>query len=828
MDHDNEHEPTTAAWEKYTGETYSAKILILTVVTGIAVFLVTTENVFGCLSQWMWLFARRTLAAFVLAIKPPNSEDKLVKFGLSIIFVTALLNLSWIAVQFTCLPVTNSSALAAIAFGCCTLSPIVASKAMSLPECHRQTINLIVVCRTVIISLYPMCGTSSEAVLVVVTVFGTEILGSIFHSKRQVWDLNGLKHTLNITMSIDMESLLAVDGDVLGVTGYTTNEFVRLRPMRDFLSPKANSDRVLSFLTSVINSDHPLSEVIIPFVHKDGHTIWFRVCQGSRVIHSENRTKRELLLVCREASNTILVNDGVAADRDGSAPRVDSAPALMFEMVLDTTKGTRCLRTVNAECENIFGLTASEMTSSSNWMAMMHSDDIEAYEASIQESSANMQRCDLNFRVVVDDKVKHLHGAALPQREGGNVVWYVVMQDITAQHNAWETTKNREIKKAIAARLKAASNYLSHEIRNQLYPSTMIIEQMQSSQSKEHTDVLLRANKAVHVILERVSNFSKWESGEVPCVVKPFSVRKLFRNIAAYAADNNVDADGHDTVDASVLVNADEGMLDQAATMLIQKALQFGDGKPVSVEMSFETKTSDEGVVVIVVEDQGRGMTKEQLDKAMVPFAQLRKADEVCSGTALVVPLTKAMVELGHQGTLTLTSEGSGRGTKATVRVPVQYTCHEESKSTVTTPVHEPLWWVAPHPGATADILVVDDVRMNRMMTIFTARKLGLTCHEASNGEEAVQMLRNNTYSVVFMDRQMPVMNGDLATEKARANGYTLPIVMVSADTLRPSEEEKMVEQGVTAFLGKMAVPGTRHAMMKLKKLRAQQDLTRV
>merc|ERR1719362_2334389 len=90
------------------------------------------------------------------------------------------------------------------------------------------------------------------------------------------------------------------------------------------------------------------------------------------------------------------------------------------------------------------------------------------------------------------------------------------------------------------------------------------------------------------------------------------------------------------------------------------------------------------------------------------------------------------------------------------------------------------LWWVAPHPGVTADILVVDNVKVNRMVTIFAAKKLGLTCREAANGAEAVDLLRKNTYSMVFMERQMPVMDGFAATEKARADGYTLPIVMTS------------------------------------------------
>ena len=116
--------------------------------------------------------------------------------------------------------------------------------------------------------------------------------------------------------------------------------------------------------------------------------------------------------------------------------------------------------------------------------------------------------------------------------------------------------------------------------------------------------------------------------------------------------------------------------------------------------------------------------------------------------------------------------------------------------------------------------MVVDDVKLNRMVTTFAAKKLGLTFHEAADGTEAVELLRSNTYSVVFMDHRMPVMNGDVATEQARADGYALPIVMTSGDTFKTCEQAELKRRGVTAFLNKMAVPGTPHAIKKLNQMK--------
>merc|ERR1711934_225894 len=205
----------------------------------------------------------------------------------------------------------------------------------------------------------------------------------------------------------------------------------------------------------------------------------------------------------------------------------------------------------------------------------------------------------------------------------------------------------------------------------------------------------------------------------------------------------------------------------------------------------------------------------------MAPFGHLRQADEAQSETGLGLPLTtltKVMIESGHKGTFTLTSEGLGKGTTAIMRVPVLWEDRNEESRSVSV---DPLWWVTPHPDVTADILVVDDAKMVRLMTSFAAKKSGLTVQQATDGTKAVELLRTNTYSIVFMDRQMPEMNGDVATEQARANGYTLPIVMVSADLFTPCEEAKLKQRGITAFLHKMSVPGTSHAMEKLKEMKS-------
>ena len=565
------------------------------------------------------------------------------------------------------------------------------------------------------------------------------------------------------------------------------------------------------------NSEQSCAEAIVPFVHKNGHTIWLRLCNESRMIGTTKSGKPKFLLVLKDVTATILMQDTPTPPvQDSWKHRLDFVPAMVYKFIADASTGNkRRLISTNRECETIFGLSPDEMSSSSKWLHMIHPDDVEAYEASMNESQATMQRWDLEFRVVVEGEIKWLHGVAMPCREGSAVVWTGVLQDVTALHMQYDKTKKQDIQAAINDRFKAACAYLSHEIRNQLYPQTLLLEEMKDEGPKWNKciNMILNANKTVDAILGRVSDLAKWEASEFPVKATFLPVNTLFKHIAAYATSNGVKVEGLDVDDSALHVKADEHLLNQAVSNLVSNALKFGDGQPVSVSISFEKTNGEEGVIVVRVTDKGRGMTAEQLTKVTRTFGHIRKADDAQSDTGLGLPLSKAMIEVGHKGTLTLASEGLGEGTTATIKVPTEWTNKIEPPADE----RDSLWWVKPHPGATADILVVDDVRLARMMMTRTARRLGLTFHQASNGVEALEYLRKNTYSMVFMDRQMPVMNGDIATEKARASGYTLPIVMVSGDTFDATEKMELTRRGMTAFLNKMAQPGVDQAMEKLK-----------
>ena len=217
----------------------------------------------------------------------------------------------------------------------------------------------------------------------------------------------------------------------------------------------------------------------------------------------------------------------------------------------------------------------------------------------------------------------------------------------------------------------------SHEIRNQLYPQNVVFEDMREEELRwrDNIDMMLGANTTVHNILDQAVDLARWESDACPIDATLFSVVGLFN---AIAKASGATVRGLTRVEPTWHVRADEYLLKQSVNNLVSNASKFSNGKPVYIDVAFERTNRAKGIIVVKVTDQGRGMTADQLTKVMVPFGQIHKAGEAQSGTGLGLPLTKAMVETGHNGSLTLQSEGLGKGTTATIRVPVEWVDQRE------------------------------------------------------------------------------------------------------------------------------------------------------
>ncbi|MGL4604544.1 MAG: response regulator, partial [Iodobacter sp.] len=103
---------------------------------------------------------------------------------------------------------------------------------------------------------------------------------------------------------------------------------------------------------------------------------------------------------------------------------------------------------------------------------------------------------------------------------------------------------------------------------------------------------------------------------------------------------------------------------------------------------------------------------------------------------------------------------------------------------------------------------------INRLVARELLSLAGISCDEAENGEEALHQLTQHHYDLVFMDLQMPVLDGLEATRRMRARGDLTPVIALTADAL-DSHKKSCTEVGMDDYLSKPIIPLQLNALLK-------------
>jgi CheY-like chemotaxis protein/HPt (histidine-containing phosphotransfer) domain-containing protein len=163
-------------------------------------------------------------------------------------------------------------------------------------------------------------------------------------------------------------------------------------------------------------------------------------------------------------------------------------------------------------------------------------------------------------------------------------------------------------------------------------------------------------------------------------------------------------------------------------------------------------------------------------------------------GTGLGMSICKQLTEL-MQGSISVQSN-KGEGTTVVLEIPF------DTGKTEDLPVQT---LVIPDAGLLKHkkILIVEDNEMNRLLVTTILEQYNAILYEAGNGREAVDALRRNTYDLVLMDMQMPVMSGLEATRIIRREiSTTIPIIALTANAIK-GESDKCIEAGMNGYLSK-------------------------
>ena len=376
---------------------------------------------------------------------------------------------------------------------------------------------------------------------------------------------------------------------------------------------------------------------------------------------------------------------------------------------------------------------------------------------------------------------------------------------------------------------RAKSDFLatiSHEIRTPLNGIIGFVEMLDETRlNEEQDDFLIRiksSSEALMSLINDVLDFSKVESGHLNLELRDFSILPMINSLnsmfLSQATEKGLSL--KISVDESVprKIRGDETRLRQILLNLLSNAIKFTKSGEVSLHVSTHSIDSESNFVELEFEvrDTGIGMSPEEISRLFMPFSQgdsstTRKYGGTGLGLAICKSLSEAMG--GKVWATSVLREGSSFFSRVRVDIVEMRDAHalssesENAKVISSGTINNKVESDKPADSLPLKIAVAEDNMANQRVIMIMLRRLGWESEFAENGRELLDLVRNKDYDLIFMDVQMPLMDGLEATRRLRAGDAgeglkDVKIIALTANALS-GDEARCLESGMNAYMTK-------------------------
>lgn len=416
----------------------------------------------------------------------------------------------------------------------------------------------------------------------------------------------------------------------------------------------------------------------------------------------------------------------------------------------------------------------------------------------------------LSFRrILPNNEIKYIKASVKYYFEAGEEKpnrFLVVFNDYTEQKINEQLKLEIELAEETANIKQQFLASMSHEIRT---PMTGIIGMIDfllntnlDPQQFDYALTIKKSSENLMNIVNDVLNLSKIEAGKFEIKNSSFNLIKLINDveqlfrIKANEKMLELEVVYDDTIPEIII--ADENRLRQIIANLISNAIKYTIEGKITVKIDFTAISDNELNFRVEVIDTGVGIEKESQDKLFKKFSQVNKNQKISAdGIGLGLAICKELVEL-MEGNIGMESE-AGNGSK------FWFTFKAKKASIIPeTPKIE----IPQIINCNLNVILTEDKLVNQKVITLMLQNMGCSVHIANHGEELLSLYqkllhKNISIDLIFLDIQMPVMDGITALKELRKRYDTLPpIIGLSANAME-GDAERYISQGLDDYLSK-------------------------
>ncbi len=374
-------------------------------------------------------------------------------------------------------------------------------------------------------------------------------------------------------------------------------------------------------------------------------------------------------------------------------------------------------------------------------------------------------------------------------------------------------TKNKELESArdsAISAMKAKANFLStvtHELRTPLYAVTglthLLLEESPAEHQKEHLRSLKFSGDYLLNFINDILQLNKIDADKLEPLKVEFKIRKVVSDVIdslkTNAKENNTEVRLHCDPKIPANLLGDPLKLSQIFMNLIGNAIKFTKDGKVDIHCKCLEKKDDTIRLSVEVKDTGIGISEAQQRKIFESFEQGSvQINREYGGTGLGLTIVRSLLGL-FNSEIELESElGVGSNFFFEIELGLDPSLEEAKQQEAV--AEEEFSFKGLH------VLVVEDNKINQVITKKMLAKKEITCDIANNGNEAIEAARSHTYDLILMDIHMPGISGEEATIQIRKFDDKIPIIALTAISMDDSVES-FYKSGCNAVVTKPFKP---------------------